>query len=132
MNQRHEVIEKVLMEVCRRTDADHLITLGRNPLVAGALAADWLYARNMLEDLLDMLTGIKPSHNPEDAHDVEALPYLIWNQINRADPPLMSTTDFWEEFQKAIGIESGKQTIRTYAELEAMGLDPDTGEELSA
>ena len=132
MNQRHEVIEKVLMEVCQRTDADHLITLGRDPLVAGALAADWLYPRNMLEDLLDMLMGIKPSHYPFDAHDVEALPYDIWNQINSADPPLMTATDFWEEFQKDIGSESMKQTIRTYDELEAMGLDPDTGEDLSA
>ena len=132
MNQRHEVIEKVLMEVCQRTDADHLIALGRDPFVAGALAADWLYPRNMLEDLLDMLMGIKPSHYPFDAHDVEALPYDIWDQINRADPPLMTATDFWEEFQKDIGSESMKQTIRTYDELEAMGLDPDTGEDLSA
>jgi hypothetical protein len=109
---RCDVIEKVLLEVCRRTDADYLVTRGVDQFVAGAIAADWIDPRNMLEDLLDMLQDIKPSHYPSDAHDVEALPHDIWRHINRANPPLRSAPDFWEEFQKDIGAESGKQVQR--------------------
>jgi len=109
---RCDVIEKVLLEVCRRTDADYLVTRGVDQFVAGAIAADWIDPRNMLEDLLDMLQDIKPSHYPSDAHDVEALPYDIWRHINRANPPLRSAPDFWEEFQRDIGVESGKQVQR--------------------
>ena len=124
---RCDVIEKVLLEVCRRTDAAYLVTRGVDQFVAGAIAADWIDPRNMLEDLLDMLQDIKPSHYPSDAHDVEALPYDIWDQINGANPPLETAPDFWEEFQKDIGAESMRQIIRTYEELKEMGLDPDEG-----
>ena len=121
MNQRHEVIEKVLMEVSDRTDADHLIALGINSFSAGAIAADYVYKRNLLEDLLDILHGVRAKHYPQDNHEAAELPYIIWETLRTARPPLKTAQRFLDTFGRDIGIVAVRENERMAREMEDSG-----------
>ena len=62
MFDRIKILENCIDEVTARTDADHLIELGVDSFVAGAEAAEYIYPRNLLEDLLDVLKGERAKH----------------------------------------------------------------------
>ena len=126
MFDRIKILENCIDEVTARPDADHLIELGVDSFVAGAEAAEYIYPRNLLEDLLDLLKGQRAKHYESDNSEVHQLPYDIWRQFISAKPPLESAMDFWSAFERDIGTESGRATIQAYRELDEMDDEMDS------
>ena len=121
------ILERCIKEITDRTDADHLIKLGVDPFVAGAEAAEYVYPRNLLEDLLDMLKGQRAKHYEMDNHEVRELPYQIWQKFIYTKPPLETVMDFWCAFERDIGVESGRAAIQAHRELDEMDMDDAQG-----
>ena len=121
MGDRIQTLEDCIAEVSDRTDADHLIALGINSFAAGAIAADYVYKRNLLEDLLDILQGVRAKHYPQDNHEAAELPYIIWETLRSARPRLETAQRFLDTFGRDIGIVAVRENERMAREMEDPG-----------
>jgi len=108
------ITNSLLNQVRLREDSEFYLALGMEPVVAPAIAAEWVPLRRDLENLMEILAQGADKfirNHPWDVREPYSLPYDLWcgltRQLGPNEPKFQDLDLFKDLFGKLIGYYSG-------------------------